>query len=173
MMPTLIKRRFSMLKQLAAIVLLCCGVTLTASLARAPQGGRGGGGGAAVAQTPPNEMDTHIAIAKTAAGQDYRGTFVNLCLPAGAPGGARGTAPAARGAAGRGGTAGPPQTPDRATWYAPPIKVFDNLYWLGTRQHSSWALQTSAGIILIDTNFAWGTEPGTNEGVTKLRVKRK
>ena len=57
---------------------------------------------AAAAQTPTNEIDSHIAIAKSAAGQDYRGTFVNLCLPGGgAPGGGRGAAaPAApRGAA--------------------------------------------------------------------------
>ena len=159
-----------MLKQLVAIVLLCGGVTLTASLAQAPQGGRGGGG-AAVAQAPSNEMDTHIATAKTAAGQDYRGTFVNLCLPAGAPAGGRGTPAAARGAAGRGAAPAAPQTPDRANWYAPPYKVFDNLYWLGTRQHSSWALQTSAGIILIDTNFAWATEPEIIEGMTKLGLK--
>ena len=53
-------------------------------------------------------------------------------------------------------------------WYAPPFKVFDNLYWLGTRQHSSWALQTSAGIIIIDTNFAWATEPEIIEGLTTL-----
>jgi metallo-beta-lactamase class B len=46
--------------------------------------------------------------------------------------------------------------------------VFDNLYWLGTRQHSSWALQTSSGIIIIDTNFAWATEPEIIEGLGKL-----
>ena len=50
----------------------------------------------------------------------------------------------------------------------PPFKVFDNLYWLGTRQHSSWALQTSAGIIIIDTNFAWATRPEIIDGMTKL-----
>ena len=148
----------------------------------------------ALAQAPTSEIDTHIATAKSAAGQDYRGTFVNLCLPGGAgPGGRGAAAPGAaagRGAAGtpgapaggRGagtgtpaaagrGAAAAPQTPDRATWYAPPIKVFDNLYWLGTRQHSSWALQTSAGIILIDTNFAWATEPEIIDGMTKLGLK--
>ena len=31
--------------------------------------------------------------------------------------------------------------------------MFDNLYWLGTRQHSSWALKTSAGIIIIDQAY--------------------
>jgi metallo-beta-lactamase class B len=128
----------------------------------------------ALAQAPSSEMDTHIAAARTAAGQDYRATFVNLCLPAGAPGGARGAGRggggggAARGAGDGRGAAAAPQTPDRANWYAPPFKVFDNFYWLGTRQHSSWALQTSAGIIIIDTNFAWATEPEIIEGLTKL-----
>jgi metallo-beta-lactamase class B len=46
--------------------------------------------------------------------------------------------------------------------------VFDNLYWLGTRQHSSWALRTSAGLILIDTNFAWATQPEILDGLAKL-----
>jgi metallo-beta-lactamase class B len=103
---------------------------------------------------------------------EFRNTFVNLCLPAGGPGGARGVAGAERldaalpgCAAGAGRGAG---TPDRANWCAPPFKVFDNLYWLGTRQHSSWALQTSAGLIIIDTNFAWATEPEIIEGLTKL-----
>ena len=126
---------------------------------------------AALAQVPSSEIDTHLATAKTAAGQDYRATFVNLCLPAGAPGGGRGAGAGARGGAGRGAAAGAPQTPDRANWYAPPFKVFDNLYWLGTRQHSSWALQTNAGIIIIDTNFAWATEPEIIEGLTKLGLK--
>ena len=119
---------------------------------------------AALAQTP-GEMDSHIAVAKTAAGQEFRGTFVNLCLPAGAPAGARGTV--GQDGAGRG-AGGAPATPDRAGWYASPYKVFDNFYWLGTRQHSSWALTTSGGIIVIDTNFSWAIEPEIVEGFTKL-----
>jgi metallo-beta-lactamase class B len=51
--------------------------------------------------------------------------------------------------------------------------VFDNLYWLGTRQHSSWALQTSAGLIIIDTNFAWATEPEIIDGMTTLGLNPK
>src|SRR5207237_8174682 len=46
-------------------------------------------------------------------------------------------------------------------------------YWLGTRQHSSWALQTSAGIVLIDTNFAWATEPEIVDGLTTLGLNPK
>ena len=115
---------------------------------------------AGFAQTPA-EIDSHIATAKAAAGLDFRGTFVNLCLPGGAaPGGARG-------GAGRGAAAAP-ATPGKAGWYASPYKAFDNLYWLGTRQHSSWALRTSGGIILIDTNFSWAIEPEIVEGFTKL-----
>ncbi|HET9268663.1 MAG TPA: MBL fold metallo-hydrolase [Vicinamibacterales bacterium] len=114
---------------------------------------------AAYAQAPANEVDAHIAAARAAAGQEYRATFVNLCLPA-AP---RGGGPGPR-------AGGPPATPERSTWYASPYRVFDNLYWLGTRQHSSWALRTSAGLILIDTNFAWATQPEIIDGLTALKL---
>jgi len=122
----------------------------------------------ALGQAPPSEVDTHISTARAAAGQDYRGTFINLCIPNAPAGGGRGAA--GRGGGGRGAArgAGAPATPDRAGWYASPYKVFDNLYWLGTRQHSSWALRTSEGIIIIDTNFAWATEPEIIDGLTKL-----
>jgi metallo-beta-lactamase class B len=112
-------------------------------------------GGLVIAQAPASEVDTHVAAARAAAGLDFRNTFLNLCVPASG----RGTAGGGRGAG---------QSPDRANWYAPPFKVFDNLYWLGTRQHSSWALQTNAGLIIIDTNFAWATEPEIIEGVKTL-----
>jgi metallo-beta-lactamase class B len=125
------------------------------------------------AQPPASEIDAHVNAARTAAGLDYRATFVNLCFAganpglanpavgradAGAPAPARGQAP------GRGAAA----TPDHSTWYASPYKVFDNLYWLGTRQHSSWALRTSDGLIIIDTNFAWATEPEIINGLATL-----
>jgi metallo-beta-lactamase class B len=42
-------------------------------------------------------------------------------------------------------------------WYTPPVKVFDNLYYIGTKTESTWALTTSDGIILINTNFDWVT----------------
>jgi metallo-beta-lactamase class B len=114
--------------------------------------------GGAFAQT--SEIDQHINAAREAAGLDFRSTFINLCLPA---------APRPANAAPR--PPGPRPIPERATWYAAPYKVFDNLYWLGTRQHSSWALTTSAGIILIDTNFAWATQPEIIDGLTKLGLK--
>jgi metallo-beta-lactamase class B len=45
----------------------------------------------------------------------------------------------------------------REEWYVPPAKVFDNLYYIGTKTESTWALTTSAGIILLNTNFDWVT----------------
>src|SRR5580765_5136765 len=106
-------------------------------------------GAAISAQTPQSEIDAHIAAAKAAAGLNFRGTFMNLCLPGGFPGAARGAAPGRGATADRGagpgrdaapdrraaparGAGGPGATPDRATWYASSYKVFDNLYWLGT-----------------------------------------
>jgi len=139
------------------------------------------------AQTPQAEIDAHVAAARSAAGADFRNTFLNLCIPntgggrgagaapaAGAAGRGAGAAPAAAAAgaaaapAGRAGGAGGGGTPDPAGWYAPPLRVFDNLFWLGTRQHSSWALTTSEGIIIIDTNFAWATQPAIIDGLITL-----
>jgi metallo-beta-lactamase class B len=125
------------------------------------------------AQTPGSEIDAHISAAKAAAGLEYRATFVNLCLPGANPALANPAGVRAGGAAtarGRGGPEGRGSgaTPDRATWYASPYKVFDNFYWLGTRQHSSWALRTSEGLIIIDTNFAWATQPEIIDGLKTL-----
>jgi metallo-beta-lactamase class B len=119
------------------------------------------------AQSPANDIDAHISVAKAAAGLDYRATFVNLCFPGASPALANPGAGRVGGAA-RG--AGPAPAPDRATWYASPYKVFDNLYWLGTRQHSSWALRTSQGLIIIDTNFAWATQPEIIDGLKALAL---
>jgi metallo-beta-lactamase class B len=45
----------------------------------------------------------------------------------------------------------------RDQWYVPPVRVFDNLYYIGTQTESTWALTTSAGIVLLNTNFPWVT----------------
>jgi metallo-beta-lactamase class B len=51
----------------------------------------------------------------------------------------------------------------REKWYVPPAKVFDNLYYIGTQTESTWALTTSKGIILLNTNFPWVTPELVNE----------
>jgi metallo-beta-lactamase class B len=113
------------------------------------------------AQAPaPVTPESLVKTAKRAAGLDYAGTFLRICV---APDNLEG-------AAGRG-AAPPPAArtvPDRALWYAKPYKVFDNLYFVGTKIHSSWALTTNDGIVLIDTLFDYAVEPEIVEGLTTL-----
>jgi metallo-beta-lactamase class B len=110
-----------------------------------------------------DSVDSHMAAAQKAAGTEFPGTLARLCVvPANgsdAQAAARSAPPAARRVE---------VVPDRATWYAEPQKVFDNLYWVGTKIHSSWAIKTSAGIILIDTLFNYAVEPEIIGGLKKL-----
>jgi metallo-beta-lactamase class B len=106
----------------------------------------------------PVTPEALVTAAKRAAGTDHAGTFLRICV-----------APDNLNAGGRrGGGPGPRVVPDRATWYAKPYKVFDNLYFIGTRIHSAWALTTSAGIIVIDTLFDYAIEPEMIEGMKTL-----
>jgi metallo-beta-lactamase class B len=117
------------------------------------------------AQAPaPVTSEGLVNAAKRAAGTDYAGTFLRICV---APDNLQGGA--GRGAPGRGAAAPPARTvPDRALWYAKPYKVFDNLYFVGTKIHSSWALTTTDGIVLIDTLFDYAIEPEIVDGLTTL-----
>jgi metallo-beta-lactamase class B len=57
----------------------------------------------------------------------------------------------------------------QANYAMPPIQVFDNLYWIGGGSVSSWALKTSAGIVLIDSmNNASEGEYIVAAGIRKL-----
>jgi metallo-beta-lactamase class B len=53
-------------------------------------------------------------------------------------------------------------------WYVDPVKVFDNLYYLGTNIDSVWAITTSSGIILIDANYHWNVEELVAGGMKKM-----
>ena len=52
----------------------------------------------------------------------------------------------------------PPGPPPRESWHAEPVKVFDNLYFLGQTEYSAWAVTTSAGIIIIDAIFDYSVD---------------
>ena len=62
----------------------------------------------------------------------------------------------------------PPPPPARATWFTEPAKVFDNLYFVGTKFHSAWALTTRDGIILIDTLYDYASDEAIVGGLRKL-----
>ncbi|HEY7298067.1 MAG TPA: MBL fold metallo-hydrolase [Xanthobacteraceae bacterium] len=108
----------------------------------------------AQAQPAPDSIEAHLAVAKKAAGLEFRNVLTSLCIaPANAP--PRDVRPA-------------PPPPDRARWYTEPAKVFDDLYFVGTKDRSSWVLPTSEGIILIDTTFEYEAEPVIVGGLKKL-----
>src|SRR3954469_2079125 len=113
----------------------------------------------------PATPDSLLVAAKRAAGQEYAGTFLRICVaPDNAAGGGRG------GGARGGPPPGAATVPDRATWYAQPYKAFDNLYFVGTKIHNSWALTTSQGIIIIDTLYDYAIQPEIVDGLTKLKL---
>src|SRR5262245_23248871 len=110
------------------------------------------------AQNSNDTSEAHVATAKTAAGEEYKNLFNFLCAapaPRGGGGGARGQR-------------GPQGPPDRSTWYAEPVKVFDNLYFAGQSEYSVWAVTTSQGIIVIDTIFDYSVEEEVAGGLKKL-----
>src|SRR5690242_4939045 len=108
--------------------------------------------GIASAQTPSTTVDEYLSAAKAAAGTDWAGTFLRLCIPPPAgPQGGRGAASAGGRGAGRG-------TPAREAWHAEPAKVADNLYFLGTRIHSAWAIVGSQGIIVVEALFDYAAK---------------
>ncbi len=45
----------------------------------------------------------------------------------------------------------------REEWFAWPLNIFDNLYFIGTKTAGVWAINTSDGIIVIDTNFHYSS----------------
>jgi metallo-beta-lactamase class B len=118
--------------------------------------------GIASAQTPAPTIDSYIGAAKIAAGLDWAGTFLRLCVPP----------PAGQPAAGAGGRGTPPRPPAREMWYAEPAKVADNLYFLGTKFHNAWAIVGSQGIIVIEALFDYAAEEEILGGLKKLGLDK-
>jgi metallo-beta-lactamase class B len=111
-------------------------------------------GGLVLGQTAPQSIDGYVGAAKVAAGTEWAGTFLRLCIPppasaAGAPAGNR-------------------ATPARETWYAEPARVADNFYFIGTKIHSAWALVGSQGIIVIEALFDYAAKDEILGGLKKL-----
>lgn len=111
--------------------------------------------GCASAQTPSQTIDDYLGEAKIAAGMNWSGTFLRLCVPPPegfrprrAPGAAR-------------------TTPARESWYAEPAKVADNLYFLGTKTHNSWAIVGSEGTIVIEALFDYAAKDEILDGMKR------
>jgi metallo-beta-lactamase class B len=124
----------------------------------------------AARQSGAGSVESHIEAARRAAGTEYLPVFNGLCgplTPAPAAAAAREPAPAAPSAAS---APSRPSTypPPPSEWHVDPVKVFDNLYFLGQSEYTAWAVTTSAGIIVIDPLFEYSVEDEVVNGLTKL-----
>src|SRR6266404_7147666 len=113
--------------------------------------------GIASAQTPAARMEDDLRKAKIAAGLDWAGTFLRLCIPP--PSEPQPARAAATGAPGR--------PPARETWYAEPAKVADNLYFLGTKIHSAWAIVGNEGTIVLEALYDYAAQDEILGGMRK------
>jgi len=121
------------------------------------------GGAGRIGQSTADTVPAHVAAAKAAAGQEHTALFSTLCAeptPAAAPQPSQALAAA-------------PGPPNRSQWHAEPVKVFDNLYFVGQTEYSAWAVTTSAGIIIIDTIWDYSVEDEIVGGLTKLGLDPK
>jgi metallo-beta-lactamase class B len=112
------------------------------------------------------EIRAALESAKTAAGFEFLGTLVRTCLlPQSGGEDTRDNVP--------GYITNPTSAPARNTWYAEPAKVFDNLYFVGGKLHSAWALTTKDGISLIDTIYPYNSEALIIGGMQKIGLDPK
>jgi metallo-beta-lactamase class B len=105
----------------------------------------------ALAQT--GTAESHIAAAKAAAGTEHVALFEATCVRKPGP-----PPP----------VTGPRQVPDRSTWHFEPVNVFDNLYYVGEKEYSAWAVVTSDGIIVLDTIWDYSADDEIVGGLKKL-----
>ncbi|HJU44180.1 MAG TPA: hypothetical protein VJ691_15240, partial [Vicinamibacterales bacterium] len=90
-----------------------------------------GSGAVLAAQARVDSVEAHVTAARSAAGSEYQALADRLCTPP-RPAPTSPTPPQPRA----------PGPPPRGTWYAEPVKVFDNLYFVGQTEYSAWAVVT-------------------------------
>jgi metallo-beta-lactamase class B len=108
------------------------------------------------------------------------GLYNRICTPQGAAATTQGTAgrsavpslgqrgPAAPGRAGAAPANAARQPPPREEWHAEPVKVFDNFYFIGTKEHGAWGVTTSDGLIVIDALYDYAVIDEVEGGLKKL-----
>lgn len=89
-----------------------------------------------------SEADRQVAAARAFAGDAHVRALNYLCGV---------QAPSRR----SGALDAPQEMPD---WYTYPVKVFDNMYFVGTRSLNSWAVVTSEGIVVVDPAFDYSVD---------------
>ena len=142
---------------LAALIVAAFAATLSAQFIPTPAPG-----------PYPPAVEQHVQAAKRAADGDLMGLYTPVCNTALAL--VKPPAQPERGRAGAGGRrgGGPPADPPREAWHSDPVKVFDNMSFVGMTEYSSWAVTTSQGIILLDAIFDYSVQDEVDEGLKKL-----
>ena len=118
-------------------------------------------GGASGVEGQSDKVERHVAAARAAAGEQHTRLFDYLCA-----------APRPRPTRPAGGQPARPAVPDVSEWHAEPAKVFDNLYFLGTRSLNAYAVTTSGGIVIIDPLYDYNVEDEIVNGLTTLGLDR-
>jgi metallo-beta-lactamase class B len=111
--------------------------------------------------------EAHVAAAKAAATEpglfDLTSTFELLCAES------RQRQQGAQRGGGQRAAQRAPRVPERSEWYVEPVKVFDNLYSVGTSYYV-WAVTTSDGIILLNAGKEYAAE-SVPENLQKMGLK--
>jgi metallo-beta-lactamase class B len=141
----------SNLRSFAAVLIIAAGVPVETGLAQQP----------AARRDFEKEISAALSSAKTAAGFEFLGTLVRTCLLPQSDSENTSDVPYPY-------VADPAKAPPRSTWYTEPAKVFDNLYFVGGKVHSAWALTTKDGIILFDTIYPYNSEELILGGMKKM-----
>jgi metallo-beta-lactamase class B len=146
----------------AAVFVIACGAGVLA------QSGSSGG----------NTVAAHMTAAKAAADDSWLILYSELCGAAVGAGGRASSVAARTGGAGRAGGAAPAAgrqagPPPREVWYRDPVKVFDNMYVFPTDDVNAWAIQTSAGIIMIDATFDYSVKDLIVDAMPKVGLDPK
>ena len=116
--------------------------------------------------TTTRKFERQVASAKEAAGFEFQGALVRVCLQPPQIGSGEYKRQRSQGS-----SPNPASAPLRRTWYAEPAKVFDDFYFVGGKIHSAWALTTSEGIILIDTIYPYNSEELIVGGSEEARAR--
>jgi metallo-beta-lactamase class B len=122
-----------------------------------------GGPAVAPASARPRDDAVHVARARAAAGSEFLELFGLCDAPEPIVPPPPGPTPSPR----------PFVPPPRSEWHAEPVRVFDNLYFVGQTEYSAWAVTTSAGIILIDALWEYSVEDEVVGGLQKLGLDPK
>ena len=106
------------------------------------------------------ETTRHVDAAREAAGAEHGSLFNLLCPVPPATERSEWIMPAS--------PAGLPSLPGEEAWRTAPVRVFDNLHYVGQTEFSAWAITTSEGIIVIDALYDYSVEAQIADGLRAL-----